>query len=413
MTEPDTNELRRGWKILLTTCMGLGFGLSGIPFYAFSLFPPAMVKEFPDWTIGQMGISISCVTFMQFATGPLAGRLMDRHGVRRLLIPSAIAFALGTAAMTLVRGPVWVLWAGYVLMAVLGMFTTSVAYSRVVVTWFDRRRGIALGITMAGSAIVSLILPQLLTRVMGEGNWRAGYLACAALALLPLPLLMLFLRERTIDVAGGYARPSYGLPVREAIRTRPFIIMVLAAALYSPGIQSVVTHLKTILTGMGVAPMDIAGTLFWMGIGIFAGRFVAGTTLDKFRHQPVVAVALFFVPALSFLMFQSQIADYAWVAVLLLGMSIGIEGDVFGYMTSRFFGMRCYAELFGWIFGVMCVMGAVGPLFVLLLETILGNTETALDLAIKIYTLLFVASALMMAFIGKYPEWQEEVRERH
>ena len=413
MTETRTEEFRRGWKILLTTCIGLGFGLSGMPFYAFSFFPPALRQEFPDWSIGDMGLAVSAVTFMQFATGAIAGHFCDRHGVRKLLIPSALLFAVATAAMTLIRGQVYTLWIGYVVMALAGMFTTSVAYSRVVVTWFDRSRGLALGITMAGSAIVAMILPKLLERVMTDfGGWRAGYFACAALALLPLPLLLLFLRERPFGV-GNRARPSYGLSVREAVRTRPFIIMVLAAALYSPGIQSVVTHLKTLVSSIGVAPTAIADTLSWMGVGILLGRFVAGLTLDAFRTRPVVAVLLFLVPAVSFFLFNNQMAEYAWLAVLLLGMSVGIEGDVFAYMTSRFFGMRCYAELFGWIFGVMCVMGAVGPFLVRGLEQWLGTIGQALHAATLIYMFMFVASAVMLGFVGKYPEWKIEKHEQH
>jgi OFA family oxalate/formate antiporter-like MFS transporter len=411
MTETRVAEFRRGWKILLTTCLGLGFGLSGVPFYAFSFFPPSLRQEFPDWTIGQMGLAISTVTFMQFATGAFAGHFCDRHGVRRLLIPSTVLFALATAAMTLVRGPVYMLWIGYVVMALAGMFTTSVAYSRVVVTWFDRGRGLALGITMAGSAIVAMILPRLLERVMADyGGWRAGYLACAALALLPLPLLLMYLRERELP-GSEHTRASYGMTVREAVRTRPFIVMVLSAALYSPGIQSIVTHLKTLVGDMGVPPAEIGNTLSWLGLGILLGRLTAGTLLDAFRTRPAIAVLLFLVPAISFFIFESQIGGYAWVAVLLLGMSVGIEGDVFAYMTSRFFGVRSYAELFGWIFGVMCVAGAVGPLFVLWLEGLLGETAKALHTATLIYMFMFIGSAFLLAFVGKYPEWKAIDRE--
>lgn len=411
MTETRLEEFRRGWKILLTTCMGLGFGLSGVPFYAFSFFPPALRQEFPDWTIGQMGLAVSAVTFMQFATGAIAGHFCDRHGVRKLLLPSVVLFALATAAMTLVRGPVYMLWIGYVVMALAGMFTTSVAYSRVVVTWFDRARGLALGITMAGSAIVAMLLPKLLERVMADhGGWRAGYLACAALALLPLPLLLMYLRERELP-ASEHTRASYGMTVSEAVRTRPFVIMVLSAALYSPGIQSIVTHLKTLVGGMGVPPAAIGETLSWLGLGILLGRFAAGSLLDAFRTRPAVAVFLFLVPAVSFLLFAGQAGSYAWLAVLLLGMSVGIEGDVFAYMTSRFFGMRCYAELFGWIFGVMCVTGAVGPLFVLWLEGLLGETARALHAATLIYIVMFVGSAVLLAFAGRYPVWNAIDRE--
>src|SRR5882757_6096764 len=77
---------------------------------------------------------------------PLVGRLIDRWGVRPVLLPGAILFALATAAMSLVNGSPAVLFGLYAVFGLLAATTTPMGYSKAVASWFDKQRGLALGI---------------------------------------------------------------------------------------------------------------------------------------------------------------------------------------------------------------------------------------------------------------------------
>lgn len=403
--KPDkTGEFRRGWRVLATVFVGMGCGLSTVPYYSMSSFIEPLQAEF-GWSPGRIGVALSVVIFMQFVTGPFAGRLCDRYGVRRLLIPSSVLLALVLFCMPLIRGSVYVLYGAYVVMGLAGAFTTSVAYSRVVVTWFYHHRGLALGIMMSGAAAMAMIVPIMLGRVIPVFGWQGGYVACGLLALAALPLLLLFLHERQIATSAT-GRLAYGLTTAEAVRTRYFWIMVVAATLVSPGISAAIAHLIPIIEQTGIARERAAGTASLLGMGILTGRFTAGYTLDLFP-RPTVAVFLFMVPVFSFIIFSMQVSPLVPLAVFILGMSIGIEGDVFAYMTSRFFGMRNYGELFGWIFGTMCVTGSAGPLIILFFEGRGGYAA-----ALEIFIGMFVLASILMLLLGKYPFWEVEMDEQ-
>jgi predicted MFS family arabinose efflux permease len=157
---------------------------------------------------------------------------------------------------------------------------------------------------------------------------------------------------------------AWGAAPGDAIRDHRFWTMAAAALLFSPAISAVVIHLQPILTDMGLSPRSIAPCAALLGVGIILGRFLSGSLLDHF-YGPVVAMLLFVMPAVGYLMLYSQWLSLAPFAVLIVGMSLGAEGDVFAYFISRYFGLRSYAELFGWIFGVMCLAGGLGPLLIL------------------------------------------------
>jgi MFS family permease len=396
MTGERLAEFRRGRTVLLTSALGLACGLSAIPFYALSSFMAPLHADF-GWSRGQIGIAATILTVMQFLTGPLMGHFCDRYGVRRLLLPSALLFALALGALALVRGSIWSLYGGYLLVALSGSATTSVAYSRVVNTWFDRSRGLALGITMAGSGVTAFVMPLLLSQVIGGHGWRTGYLACAVAAIAPLPLLYRFLHERA-EVRHGRGPVLDGLPVAAALRSRQFWTLVAAAACFSPAIQTVVIHLQPILADTGFTGRQAARTASLLGLGMIAGRFLSGMLLDRF-HGPTVGMILFLIPIGGYLIFYAKLMAFAPLAVATIGISIGVEGDLFAYFTARYFGMRSYAELFGWVFGVMCIAGACGPLIILLLPE-RGVYHTVLP----VFAGLCVIAAALLRTLGTYPQ---------
>ena len=397
MREGESREFRRGWAVLLTAAIGLAAGLSAVPYYTLSTFIAPLQAEF-GWSRGEIGVAATILTVMQFLTGPVMGRFADRHGVRRLLLPSALLLALATLGLTQLGSSIAWFYAGYVLVAFAGSATTSVAYSRVVNTWFERSRGLALGITMAGSGLTAFAMPLVLARVIGEHGWRGGYVACAIAILAPWPLLWRYLRERVAYPQGG-APVVHGLTTAQVVRTRRFWTMVAAAACFSPAIQVAVIHLMPMLGEIGLTAADAARAASMLGVGIVLGRFISGTLLDRLPGT-LVGPLLFLVPVAGYSILYQQNAALAPYAVAIIGISIGVEGDLFAYFTARYFGMRSYAELFGWVFGVMCISGAAGPLLMLLLPESGGYR-----LPLLLSCAFAVVAAALLATLGRYPDW--------
>ncbi len=396
------SEFWSGWKALIAATMGLACGLATVPYYSLSSFMVPMNAEF-GWSRSEIGVAATILTIVLFITGPVMGRFADRYGARRLALPSAIMLSLAIAALTLIGDSLLQFYVGFVFLSLAGAATTSVAYTRVVTTWFERSRGLALAITMAGAGVTAFLLPLLLARVIGDFGWRGGYLACALIVLLPLPVMWRWLRERVETPAEG-VREDHGMTMAEVARTRRFWTLLGAAAFLSPALQVAVIYMMPMLGEIGLVPTEAARTAALLGVGIIIGRFLSGVMLDRFSG-PRVGFVLFMIPVFGYLALWSHEAALAPYAVAMVGISIGVEGDILAYFASRYFGLRSYAEVFGWIFGVMAITGACGPLLMLMIPESAGYRPVLL-----IFSAMAVVAAVLISTLGHYPVWRSERR---
>lgn len=390
-------EFRAGWPALLATMVGNAGGLAAVPLFALSSFIAPLKAEF-GWSSAAIGAAATIITLAIFLTGPVVGRYCDRYGARRLTLPSIVLFAAAIAALTLIGSSVASLYAGYVLLGVTGAATTSVAYSRVVNLHFERARGLALAIMMTGSGIGAVVLPLMLSAVIGSAGWRAGFLACAAVALLPLPFVWALIRDRPVQTDSVVA-PRSGITARQAMATRRFWIMAAAILCFAPTAGAFIVHILPILAELGLSGGDGAGVAALLGIGMIAGRLTSGLLLDR-TNGPLPAILLTASTAVGFLLLHAGVAALAPVAVLLVGLTLGAEGDLLAYFTVRYFGMRSYAELFGWLFGIIALGTAAGPLLVVVLQEADGSYATAL----LVFALQCVAAAILFITLGRYPD---------
>jgi MFS family permease len=261
-----------------------------------------------------------------------------------------------------VRGPIWVLYGGYFALGMFGAGTGYLAYSRAVTTWFDRGRGLAMALTMAGTAIAAVLIPLLLPRVVAAHGWRGGYLALSASALVAVPLFLLFVRERKVAIDAVVGRGS-GATVHDAIRTREFWLMAVGIFSVGLGLVAWTLHLMPMLIDMGATPTRASYALSLFGVGVLAGRMISGAMLDSF-FAPLVASFLFCVPPAGFAIFHVIGVSFGPALGLMLGLATGAEADVLGYLASRYFGLKSYSEIFGWLYGAMAVGSACSPLLI-------------------------------------------------
>ena len=109
---------------------------------------------------------------------------MDRHGARAVLLPSTLVLGLCLAAIPGFVGELWQLALLFLLIGTLGVGTNTVTYMHVLAAWFDRRRGLAIGIGMAGMGLGLIYVPIVVQSMIDSYGWRAGYYALAAIGLV-------------------------------------------------------------------------------------------------------------------------------------------------------------------------------------------------------------------------------------
>src|SRR5262245_36301814 len=183
-----------GWRV--TGAATISVFLASLLVFTFPVLLKPLSEEF-SWSRQALSSAYGAATGMSAMCAVPLGYLIDRVGARRVVIPCIAIFGCVFASLSLLTPHLWHL---YTVFAVLGIVVTGmlpIAYARTIASWFERRRGLALAITIAGAAFGGLIYPsgaQALTRLYG---WRTACLAFGALVLaLGLPTVARFIRER-------------------------------------------------------------------------------------------------------------------------------------------------------------------------------------------------------------------------
>jgi predicted MFS family arabinose efflux permease len=383
----------KGWRVAGAAAVGVFFAASLA--YGFSVLLKPIAEELA-WSRETASTAYACLAIATGVTAPLVGRLIDRHGTLRVVMPSIGVFGVGIASMAwLTPSKVH----AYVLFTVLGLAvigTAPLAYSRAVSTWFDRRRGLALAIMISGAAVASMTHPPMVAALIEIVGWRGACLILGGLVLgVGLPLVGGFVRDRSADRLAPVE--TGGATVSQALRSWIFWLLVVAVLAAAIAFNAVVVHVVALLTDRGIAPASAALAVSVMGAAGLAGRLLTGWLIDRFRAT-VVSAALMATAGVGIILLASAPSfAAAAVAAALIGFGMGGELDVTPFLLSRYFGLRSLTALYGWIWTTMGAGAAIGSVAMGRAFDASGSYERIL---LGIAAMTMIAGALMLTLPG-------------
>jgi MFS family permease len=361
-----------GWWVVLTAALGLFLGSASIMTFSFSVFLKPLIQEFHS---GRGAISLA-YTLFNLTTGMsvlVAGRMVDRFGARKVIAVCAVMFAVILLSNRIVSGKISELYVFYVALGLFAPGISPLPYSEVVSHWFDRHRGLALGLMMFGLGTGAMIMPSVAQRLIAMFGWRLAYVAYGlAVLLISVPIVGVFLRERPEKMGllpdgaahirtakpDEHIRP--GLSWREARHGRTFWIMACAFCLSGASVQGCVVHMSAMLTDRGSTAQTAALASSVLGAALLIGRVGSGYLLDRL-FAPLVAAFFFCVAAIGIALLGISTAPLvAFVAAFLIGLGVGAEADLIAYMTSRYFGLRSFGEIYSYAWAAFVLSGALG-----------------------------------------------------
>jgi len=362
----------RGWLVVAVCLLGVSTGPAAFTLGSMGLFFDGFEREF-GWSRGDVSSALSIMMGVTAVSLPFVGWLIDRYGVRRVLAPSVALFGLLLMSASLVT-QLWQLVAVYVLIGFLGVGANSVGYMRLLAAWFDRRRGLAIGVAGSGTGLGFAYVPVITQYAVADYGWRGGYVLLGAVMLVvTLPLVLIVLREHPSDVglhvdgdpvpAEHHAEADVGpgISLAEAARRRDFWFMLCTFVSVAFVLYGAIPHLVPLLEGRGFDVATAAWIASLFGFATFGGRILIGSLVDHFEAR-LVAVVFFALSAGGMALLALDLPLWAvLLSALLLGGSLGAEVDMLAYLISRYFGVRCFSQIFGAMFGVVMFSMALGP----------------------------------------------------
>ena len=394
-----TNGWWNRWWIVVAAILSLIVGQGSINVFAAGVFLKPVAAEL-GFGRGAISTAIGLSSLVTALALPFFGRLVDRYGVRPMLLSSITLFALATAALALLTPSTTVLILLFAISGIMGVGQTPTPYSKVITAWFDRQRGLALGLALAGVGLGTIIIPQLSNALVANFGWRIGYvglgIAIFVLAFLPVAL---FVREPAPRSADRHAEAvAQGISFSEAIRNRRYWATALVFFFAATTINGSIIHVVPLLTDRGIAPGVAAAALSAAGLALIGARIIAGYCLDKI-FAPYIAVFFLLCPMAGIAILASGIAGpWPVVGTILLGMGIGAEIDILSFVVSRYFGIRFFGTLHGFGFALALIGNAAGA-------SILGwffQLAHSYTPGFVVFEILLAIACVLMMTLGPY-----------
>ena len=139
-------EFRLGWKSVFASAVGIGLGLSPLPYYTLGVFIAPLINEF-GWSVEQIMRGLPILILGALVMSPLAGYFADKYGVRKVVLTSIPLFSLAMMSFALNDGSMEIYLLCWGSLALTGAGTLPVTWTRAVNCWFIKRRGLALGMS--------------------------------------------------------------------------------------------------------------------------------------------------------------------------------------------------------------------------------------------------------------------------
>lgn len=394
---------RNPWWTVFASILGLIVGAGAITVFGPGVFMKPVAQELGlgrgtiSTAIGMSQIVMGCAT-------PFLGRLIDRKGVRAVMLPTIVLFALSTASLSLMTKSVVLVMVMFGIQGLLGSGQTPTGYSRMITARFDENRGIALGVALAGVGLGTALVPQFTRVLLQHFGWRTGYvgLAVAILVLAFLPVAIVFKEtpeEKSAREQSAVSKQGLpGLELSESLKSGKYWLINISFFLSLTVINGVIIHVVPLLTDRGLPVSVATAALSAAGLAMIIGRIFAGWLLDKI-YASYVAIALFICPMIGIAILASGTKGSGpLIGTILCGIAVGGEIDLMAFMLSRYFGIRAFATLHGLMITATAFANAIG-------SSLMGwcfqikHTYTPVFI---LFEVLMVVSIILIARLGPY-----------
>jgi MFS family permease len=373
------------------------------------------------WTQAQMAPALSVFLLCATASVPLVGLAVDRFGSRLVAIFGMAAFAAVLAAGALLHA-MPSLYLFYAALGLVGAFTNPVVYLRAISQWFDRQRGLALGVAITGQGLGGAALPNVIVRIAERYGWRAALLILAGVLLFVLlPAVAVLVKDRpgpgdAVDgVSGGSGadpgavstQRDEGFTLAQALGERNFWLILVILGLLGLATYALSANLADLLIHVHKWTFRQTAAIGGVaGLSMVAGRVVFGWLMDRI-HAPyvgAVGVLMLTAAALSFPLLHA-FGPLALLWAMMTGLSTGAETDLLTLLVSRYFGNLALSRIYSWHNVTFLVGAAAGPPLFAVCVARFGGPEAAL---LSVAGLSALAAAILVG-LGPYPQFPPKV----
>jgi MFS family permease len=391
------------WRVVFGSALALMVCNGPMILFPFGVLVGPITAEF-GWPRATLASAVLAAHITGGLAMPFVGGLMDRVGVRKIALPAICIFAFTLASISLLPAIPMFFVVAYALLGLIGAGHSTLIYARAVSTWFDKKRGLALGLSLAGVGVGVAVIPEIARILVANYGWRGAYIGLGSLLLLVAgPAVTCLVHDRAREALPEVPkskRDAYagGTTLVVAVKSFQFWGLAIVVFLVAVAINGTLAHVVPLLNERGVSGKSATQALSVAGLALIFGRAVSGYFLDRF-FAPFVAACFFLIPLCGIaLLGSTDSTTLAILAAVLLGIGIGAEVDIMAYLLGRYFGLSHYGAVYGTLLAIFTFGSGMGPWLIALSFDHFHNYANALIGC----GLALVAASALVANLGPY-----------
>lgn len=411
-----------GWWIVVSMFIVM-LVHSGMAFYVFGIFYKPLIEEF-GWNRATVSLAISIYLLTIGFSAPIAGKLTDNFGGKSVLLGGAIIGGFALLLLSQINH----LWQFYLLYFFLGLGFSAcgvVPVSSVLNNWFIQKRGMAIGIAMAGVSAGAFTITLVSEYLMEKSGWRTTYSFLALLSwLLLIPIILLVMKNTPQEIGilpnGGSHNAHEKHPTTDnknmtsqkkeiewtppmAMRDLSFWLINLAFFLIFLSIGAVLQHEVNFLIDLGIPKLVAASALGLTGGIGGIGKISTGFLADKIPAKYVATITFSLQATAILIILLSESMAYIWVFVVVFGLSMGGQIAIQPLIIGELFGLNS----FGTIYGITSMIGASGSALGPFVAGIIYNIHKSYYWVFSGCIIASLVAALLI-FLTRHPLSEEE-----
>lgn len=365
-----------GWYVVAGAffILGMTYGIR----YSFGVFVRPMFTEY-GWSMSAISIG-SSINILVYATVSMySGRLVDRFAPKWMMIIGMLITAVGFFCLSRVETTMGLYLSYGVLCGVGTACNGVVVCSSAVGKWFNRKKGIALGISTMGIGVGTMALSPLAGLIVEQWNWRAGFVFFALLSIvMGIVLPVIFMGKSTPESCGmmpdgaslednpptekvNHAEKKTSL--KPVLSDHRFWLMALIYALAVMTVMMAFVHQVAYAVEQNISRIDAAAALGVVGLSSAVGKLFFGSLSDRMKHtNHTAALGFAFMAAGMFVLMKMSSIKMLYLYGILFGIGYGSVAPLMPTLVSEHFGRETLGSAYGVLtFFAAGIGGGIGP----------------------------------------------------
>lgn len=349
------------------------------------------------WGREQISLAIAINVLVYGLVAPFAAALMERFGIRKVVMSALTSVSIGSALTTLMSAP-WqliALW-GFV----IGISTGSLALvfaATVANRWFVEKRGIVIGVLTASSATGQLIFLPGLSYLAEMNGWKSVSTTIALVSIALVPIIWVFLKERPSDAGVlPYGAPeNWSAPAKNSLSAGTLAIDTLKQAskkkdfwylvgsFFVCGLSTsglIGTHFIPAAHDHGMGTTTAASLLALVGVFDLVGTIASGWLTDRYDPRKLLffyyglrGLSLFLLPSILF----ASVHPSTLVFVIFYGLDWVATVPPTIMLCRTILGPERATVIYGWVFAAHQIGGSIAAFGAAVLRVQFGNYAVA------------------------------------